>query len=77
MKGNVEELMDSKLRTALEISRNHRGGEEVWEFHSNKSGPENKAIQEDKNVSDAKDYRQWNRNLRTHSKELGRRQGSW
>ena len=59
---NVKELSDSKLRTALKMSRDNQGEEGAW----NKCVLESKAIEEPNNVSYAKQYRQWNRNSSMH-----------
>ena len=54
MTGNVEELIYSKLRTALKMSKDSRGEEGAW----NKSALESQAIQEISNVSEAIQCRQ-------------------
>ena len=63
IKNNIETLIDSKLRTAMQFSkvgnRDESGGQSWY-----KSVLESKAAQEIGTVVDAKQYRQWNKKMK-------------
>ena len=62
-KPEIEALVDSKIRTAMQFVQNGnqgQGGGQAWY----KSVLESKAVQEIGNVVDAKQYRQWNKKMK-------------
>ena len=62
IKNNIETLIDSKLRTTMQFSKvgkRDEGGGQSWY----KSVLESKAAQDIGTVVDAKQYRQWNKNM--------------
>ena len=61
IKTNIEAIIDSKLRTALQFAK---GGQREESNSWFKSVLESKAVQEIGTVIDAKQYRQWNKKMK-------------